>query len=61
MPEMDGMEATKVIRGKGFNNISIVAMTASGIKTDREKCLEARMDGYVGKPIKREVVFDGNK
>jgi len=55
------MEATKVIRGKGFNNISIVAMTASGIKTDREKCLEARMDGYVGKPIKREVVFDGNK
>ena len=58
MPEMDGMDATKAIREKGFKTIPIVAMTALAMKGDREKCLEAGMNDYIMKPIKRERVFE---
>jgi two-component system sensor histidine kinase/response regulator len=58
MPEMDGMKATKAIREKGFDTIPIVAMTASAMKGDREECLEAGMDDYIPKPVKRELVFE---
>lgn len=58
MPVMDGMEATKAIRKKGFTDIPIVAMTAHAIKGYRDECLGAGMNDYVTKPIKRELVFE---
>jgi len=58
MPEMDGIEATKQIRNNGFTNIPIIAMTADALKEDKEKCLNAGMNDYISKPIKRELVFN---
>ncbi|MGE0617104.1 MAG: response regulator [Bacteriovoracia bacterium] len=61
MPEMDGFEATRLIRkweaGSG-RRIPIVALTANAMKDDRDLCLEAGMDDYVSKPIKKEVLAE---
>lgn len=57
MPEMDGREATRQIRARGFKDIPIVAMTAHAMTDDRDKCMEAGMNDYITKPIKREAVF----
>ncbi|MFZ5425400.1 MAG: response regulator, partial [Thermodesulfobacteriota bacterium] len=53
MPEMDGLEALRRIRGgeAGDPNIPVVALTAHSLRGDRENLLAAGMDGYISKPV----------
>jgi CheY-like chemotaxis protein len=54
MPEMDGITAAKEIRRLWPNKRpKIVAITAYAMEGDRGKCLEAGMDGYISKPVKK--------
>jgi len=58
MPEMDGLEATKVINQTWHNEDrpTIVAMTANVMHGDKEKCINAGMDDYISKPVLIEEV-----
>ncbi len=54
MPDMDGIEATRIIRARERltgGHVPIVALTANAMQGDRQRCLEAGMDGYMTKPM----------
>ena len=61
MPEMDGLAATREIRkhemGTG-SHIPIIAMTAHALSDDKERCLEAGMDGYLSKPVSSQAIAE---
>ncbi len=59
MPEMDGYEATKVIRTDvSKSRLPIIAMTANAMTSDRELCLAAGMNDHVAKPIEPKFLFE---
>jgi PAS domain S-box-containing protein len=60
MPEMGGLEATRLLRAREVQSAQhtpVVAMTAHAMKGDRERCLEAGMDGYLCKPVQPEELY----
>jgi CheY-like chemotaxis protein len=61
MPQMDGFEATAAIRRlekASLGHIPIIAMTAHAMVGDRQRCLEAGMDGYIAKPVHAHELFE---
>jgi len=61
MPELNGLEATKMIRTKEVGtgrHVPIVAMTAHAMKGDQDACIAAGMDGYLSKPIRAAELFE---
>ena len=60
MPEMDGLDATRAIRAaeEAGHHVPIIATTARAIPGDRDRCLEAGMDDYIGKPLRAATLME---
>jgi CheY-like chemotaxis protein len=62
MPEMDGFEATRIIRDRASkvldHHVPVIAMTANAFAEDRERCLAAGMNGFLSKPVNRQALAD---
>jgi CheY-like chemotaxis protein len=57
MPEIDGLQATRLIRERGGHQPVIIAMTANAMEGDRQVCLDAGMNDYVSKPIQLDQLL----
>jgi len=57
LPEINGYEATKLIKSSK-PNLPIIIQTANSLNKDLDKCVEAGCDGYVTKPIDLSILFD---
>jgi CheY-like chemotaxis protein len=58
MPEMDGLEATRIIRATHTAQPLIIAMTANTAPEDREECLAEGMNDYLGKPVNLDELIN---
>ena len=58
MPRLNGLEATRMIRESGVAAGPIIAMTANAYPEDKERCIDAGMDGFLVKPFTAEEMFD---
>ena len=58
MPEMDGLEATRQIRGLNRRQPAIIGLTAHALAGDREKCLASGMNDYLAKPYTLEQLLN---
>jgi|GEM_PF-2070904 len=63
MPKLDGFETTRIIRQddkyQKVKNIPIIALTANAMKSDKEKCFQAGMNGYLPKPVTKSLLSAG--
>ena len=61
MPEMDGLEATRLIRASGREDavtIPIIALTANAFDEDVQRSIQAGMNAHLSKPVEPDVLFD---
>ncbi len=58
MPNMDGLQATRVIRQTYGAKPLILALTANAMSEDKDNCLQAGMDGYLSKPLNLELLVE---
>ncbi len=56
LPDIDGLEATSIIKAQ--SSVPILALTANAMYGDEERCLAAGCDGYISKPVSKNILLD---